>query len=378
MRIYFDNAATSFPKAPGTGDAVRCFIDEDGINLYRTSSRKADDVWNRVFALRSLIADMYNYPHPECIAFTLNVTEALNMMIKGIVPEGGHVITTSVEHNAVMRPLSQIRADVSRIPADRFGCSEMSIIPELITSSTKAIIINAASNVSGAVQDIAAAGEIANEYGIPLIIDAAQASPYVDIDMAKLNAAAICFTGHKGFLGPEGTGGAIIRKDIAESFPPLVAGGTGTESDDEGIPHTIPERLRAGTENLPGLIGLYHALSYTLGNKGRIEKHIERISERLYEGMRSIDGITIHGPGIDAPRVSVFSVTIKDRDPAEVASALLERGNIETRVGLHCAPSAHKTLGTFPEGTLRISPGPFTTADEIDALLALLKEISNE
>lgn len=378
MRIYLDNAATSFPKAPGTGDAIKHFIEKDGVNLYRTASRKADEVWDRIFSLRMLIAGLYHYPHPECIAFTMNVTEALNMMIKAVVPEGGHVITTSSEHNAVMRPLSQLRAVVSRIPADRYGFSDMARIPELITPGTKAVIINAAGNVSGAVQDIAAAGEIADEYGIPLIIDAAQASPAVDINMEETKAAAICFTGHKGFLGPQGTGGAVIRKDIAESISPLIAGGTGTESDDEGIPSTIPERLRAGTENLPGLIGLYHALSYTLRNRGSIEKHIECISERLYEGLRSIDGITIHGPGIDAPRVAVFSVTMKDRDPAEVAAALLERGSIETRVGLHCAPSAHKTLGTFPEGTLRISPGPFTTADEIDALLALLKEISNE
>ena len=377
-RVYLDNAATSFPKAPGTGEAMRKFIDEDGVNLYRTASRKAEDAWSRIFALRSLIADLYHYPHPECIAFTMNVTEALNMMIKGLVPEGGHAITTSVEHNAVMRPLSEIGAAVSRIPADSSGYSDMDFLPRLITPDTKAIIINAASNVSGAVQDIEKAGEIADEHGIPLIIDAAQASPYIDIDMEKLNAAAICFTGHKGFLGPQGTGGAMIRRDIAESIQPLIAGGTGTESDDEGIPHTIPERLRAGTENLPGLIGLHHALSYAEENIEGIKAHLKAVSEKLYEGLNAIDGIVMHGPGLDSPRSAVFSITLKDRDAAEAASLLLERGNIETRVGLHCAPSAHKALGTFPEGTLRISPGPFTAEDEIDALLSLLKEICNE
>ena len=216
------------------------------------------------------------------------------------------------------------------------------------------------------------------EHGIPLIIDAAQASPYVDIDMEKLNAAAVCFTGHKGFLGPQGTGGVIIRRDIAERIQPLIAGGTGTESDSEDIPSTVPERLRAGTENLPGLIGLQHAVAYTISHLEGIKERMEALSERLYEGLMAIDGITVHGPSLNTPRTAVFSITAEGKDPADIAAILLDRGNIETRVGLHCAPSAHRTLGTFPGGTLRISPGPFTEDSDIDTLLCLLREIINE
>ena len=377
-RIYLDNAATSFPKAPGTGEAIRRFIDEDGVSLYRTASKKADDIWDSIFDLREMLSKLYHYPHPECIAFTMNVTEALNFMIKGVIPESGHAVVTSSEHNAVMRPLSQIRAGVSRIPSDRYGYSDMDRLEELIQRDTKAIIINAASNVSGAVQDIAKAGEIAEAHGIPLIIDAAQASPHVDIDMEKLNAAAVCFTGHKSFLGPQGTGGVIIRRDIAERIQPLIAGGTGTESDNEDIPSTVPERLRAGTENLPGLIGLQHAVAYTISHLESIKERMEALSERLYEGLMAIEGIAVHGPSLDTPRTAVFSITAEGKDPADIAAILLDRGNIETRVGLHCAPSSHRTLGTFPGGTLRISPGPFTEDSDIDTLLCLLREIINE
>ena len=377
-RIYLDNAATSFPKAPGTAEAVFSYIRDNTVNLYRTESSKSEIVFSSVYKLREDIARLYNYPHPECIAFTMNVTEALNFMIKGMISEGGHVVVTSSEHNAVMRPLSQIRAGVSRIPSDGYGYSDMDRLEELIRKDTKAIIINAASNVSGAVQDIAKAGEIAEAHGIPLIIDAAQASPYVDIDMEKLNAAAVCFTGHKGFLGPQGTGGVIIRRDIAERIPPLIAGGTGTESDNEDIPSTVPERLRAGTENLPGLIGLQHAVAYTISHLEGIRERMEALSERLYEGLMAIEGIAVHGPSLDTPRTAVFSITAEGKDPADIAAILLDRGNIETRVGLHCAPSAHRTLGTFPGGTLRISPGPFTEDSDIDTLLCLLREIINE
>ena len=377
-RIYLDNAATSFPKAPGIGEAIKRFIEEDGVSLYRTASRKADDIWDSIFDLREMISKLYHYPNPECIAFTMNVTEALNFMIKGMIPEGGHAVVTSSEHNAVMRPLSQIRAEVSRIPSDAYGYSDMDRLEALIRRDTKAIIINAASNVSGAVQDIAKAGEIAEAHRIPLIIDAAQASPFIDIDMAGLNAAAVCFTGHKGFLGPQGTGGVIIRRDIAERIQPLISGGTGTESDSEDIPYAVPERLRAGTDNLPGLIGLHHAVAYTIGHLESIKVKMRALSERLYEGLMAIEGIAVHGPSLNTPRTAVFSVTAEGRDPADIASTLLDRGNIETRVGLHCAPSAHRTLGTFPAGTLRISPGPFTEDSDIDTLLCLLREIINE
>ena len=216
--------------------------------------------------LRKVIGNIDQFPLSELeklIGEGLHESDVYRTLLDSL-PEG-HVIVTSSEHNAVMRPLSEIDAHISRIPSDRSGFSLMEKARELITPETAAMIINAAGNVSGAVQDLEKAAEIASEHHIPLIIDAAQASPEVMIDMSALNAAAVCFTGHKGFLGPQGTGGAVSRRDIAEKITPLVAGGTGTESDNEGIPSSLPERLRGGTENLPGLIGLCHSVSYVSG-----------------------------------------------------------------------------------------------------------------
>ena len=210
-----------------------------------------------------------------------------------------------------------------------------------------------------------------------MLIDASQASPYVDIDMSALDAAAVCFPGHKGFLGPEGTGGAIFRRDIAESIEPLITGGTGTESDSEIVPHTLPERLSGGTENIPGLVGLSTSLGYVIDNLGDIRRHSLAMTERLIDGLKGIDGITMHGPDADEPRTPIVSVSA-EKDIAWLASVLLERSGIETRVGLHCSPSSHRSLGTFPSGTLRFSPGPFTTADEIDETIRTLKEAMDE
>ena len=264
-RIYLDNAATSFPKAPGTAEAVCRYIARDTVNLYRTESRKAEEVFSSLYGLRENIAGLYRYPHPECVAFTLNATEALNMAIKGLIGRESRVLVSEYEHNAVMRPLSQL------------GCIAVKDEEDGIS----AVVVNAASNVSGDITDLGRYGEIARKHGVPLIIDASQASPYIDIDMEALDAAAICFPGHKGFLGPEGTGGVILRRSIAESIEPLITGGTGSESDNEGVPHTLPERLSGGTENLPGLTGLAHSLSYTLEHLDEIREHSRRITEYL-------------------------------------------------------------------------------------------------
>lgn len=360
-RIYLDNAATSFPKAPGTAEAVFSYIRDNTVNLYRTESSKSEIVFSSVYKLREDIARLYNYPHPECIAFTSNATEALNIAIKGLIARGSAVLVSPFEHNAAMRPLHQI------------GCTPV----KYETEDIAAVVANAADNVSGAIIDIPAYAEIARRHSVPLIIDASQASPYIDIDMKGTEAAAVCFPGHKGLLGPEGTGGIILHRDIAETIDPLVTGGTGTESDNEGIPATLPERLSGGTENLPGLIGLSSSLSYTLSHLEEIRARCTRITERLYEGLSSVNGINIIGPDIADKRIPIISITA-DKDEAWLSSVLLERGGIETRVGLHCNPEAHKTLGTFPRGTLRFSPGPFTTEDEIDVTIRILKEAMDE
>ena len=260
---------------------------------------------------------------------------------------------------------------------DSKGYSLYSKLESLIRPNTKAIIINAAGNVSGAIQDISVPAEIAKKHNIMLFLDCAQASPYLDIDMTDLNLAGVAFTGHKSYLGPQGTGGMLLRRDIAETINPLISGGTGSESDKETIPTSLPDRLTPGTENLPGLVGLSHSVKYILENKESLYSTIMARTEELYLAIEGIKALRIIGPTLKDRRTGVISITSEKMDIAQISAELLERGGIETRVGLHCSPSAHKSLNTFPTGTLRFSPGPFTTKDEIDFTISLLKEIVN-
>ena len=374
-RIYLDNAATSFPKAPGLGKALAEYIENGVVNPNRTESALSYRAFDVSYALREHISSLYNYPHPECIAFTRNITEALNWLIKGLLERQDHVIVSSNEHNAVMRPLRQMGIDYSIIPSSSHGFNDYSSLPSLIKPNTRAIIINAAGNVSGAIQDLETPAEYAKNHNLLFIIDSAQASPFVEIDMEKLNASAVAFTGHKGLLGPQGIGGAIIRKELALSIAPLISGGTGSRSDSEDVPDLLPDRLNPGTDNMPGIIGLEHSLSYISKNLSSLYDNEREMTKMLIEGLYKINGIILFGAGLEENRTNVVSIEIEGIDEAEVSALLLERGGIETRVGLHCSPSSHKTLGTFPRGTLRFSPGPFTTKDEINYTLTLLKEI---
>ena len=374
-RIYLDNAATSFPKAPGLGKAMAEYIENGVVNPNRTESALSYRAFDVSYALREHISSLYNYPHPECIAFTRNITEALNWLIKGLLERQDHVIVSSNEHNAVMRPLRQMGIDYSIIPSSSHGFNDYSSLPSLIKPNTRAIIINAAGNVSGAIQDLETPAEYAKNHNLLFIIDSAQASPFVEIDMEKLNASAVAFTGHKGLLGPQGIGGAIIRKELALSIAPLISGGTGSRSDSEDVPDLLPDRLNPGTDNMPGIIGLEHSLSYISKNLSSLYDNEREMTKMLIEGLYKINGIILFGAGLEENRTNVVSIETEGIDEAEVSALLLERGGIETRVGLHCSPSSHKTLGTFPRGTLRFSPGPFTTKDEINYTLTLLKEI---
>ena len=374
-RIYLDNAATSFPKAPGLGRALAEYIENGVVNPNRTESALSYRAFDVSYALREHISSLYNYPHPECIAFTRNITEALNWLIKGLLEKQDHVIVSSNEHNAVMRPLRQMGIDYSIIPSSSHGFNDYSSLPSLIKPNTRAIIINAAGNVSGAIQDLETPAEYAKNHNLLFIIDSAQASPFVEIDMEKLNASAVAFTGHKGLLGPQGIGGAIIRKEFALSIAPLISGGTGSRSDSEDVPDLLRDRLNPGTDNMPGIIGLEHSLSYISKNLSSLYDNEREMTKMLIEGLYKINGIILFGAGLEENRTNVVSIETEGIDEADVSALLLERGGIETRVGLHCSPSSHKTLGTFPRGTLRFSPGPFTTKDEINYTLTLLKEI---
>ena len=382
-RIYLDNAATSFPKAPGIVEEMASFLEKDCLNPNRTESGRAFELFEKVYSVREKLAKLYGHDNPASVVFTRSVTESLNWVIKGLLTPNDHVIVTSSEHNAVMRPLVQCGIPFSRIPADKEGYSLLEKVDSLVQPNTKAMIINASGNVSGHVEDVGALAEIAKKHGLLFFVDSAQASPFIDLKMDELGAAGICFTGHKGFLGPEGIGGMVLRTDIALKMQPLVAGGTGSESDSEEIPHSLPDRLEAGTLNIPGILGLGKALEFVLGHRDELACNMHAMTAKLYEGLAGIDGIKVVGAGLgdsgsNRKRTNVISIVSPKKDLAYISSQLLERCGIETRVGLHCSPAAHRTIGTFSGGTLRFSPGPFTTDLEIDTTLRCLKEIMDE
>ena len=381
-RIYLDNAATSFPKAPGIGDVIRSFLEKDCTNINRTSGPGEFPVFEKLFGLRTDIGEMLGFRTPEGVCFSSGVTESLNLIINGLFSKDDHVLVSSCEHNSVMRPLVQRGIPFSRIPCDKEGYIILERAKELLRPNTKAMIICAAGNVTGAIQDIGKIAQFAYDNKLMLFFDAAQAIPHVDFDMERNHIAGVVFSGHKGLLGPEGTGGIALRRDIALTIPPLVSGGTGSQSDSEDVPVTLPDRLEAGTQNLPGLLALAESVSYLKKNLQEIKENERRMTELLYEGLSSISGLRIVGAPLDRPRTSVISVVSDRMDIAAISALLSERYGIETRVGLHCSPSSHKTLGTFPTGTLRFSPGPFTTEEEIaltvDAVRIIQGRLSGE
>ena len=376
-RIYLDNAATSFPKVPGTADILRDFLEKDCTNISRTTGRNGTEIYERITALRSALARLVGLSTPESVILNSGATESLNLIVKGLFNPGDHVLVSSCEHNSVMRPLVQTGISFSRIPCDRQGYVLADRIEELVRSQTKAILICAAGNVSGAVQDIGTIAEIAKKKGLLLFIDAAQSIVDLNIDMEAMGIAGVVFSGHKDLLGPEGTGGVVLRHDIAQTIRPLISGGTGSHSDSEDIPDTLPDRLEAGTQNIGGLLALAHCLTFRVGNRERLLRNERHVTELLYRGLESIEGIRIVGAPLERQRTSVISVTSDKMDIADISELLLERYGIETRVGLHCSPSSHKALGTYPTGALRFSPGPFTTQEEIGITVDAMKEIIN-
>ena len=376
-RIYLDNAATSFPKVPGTADILRDFLEKDCTNISRTTGRNGTEIYERITALRSALARLVGLSTPESVILNSGATESLNLIVKGFFNPGDHVLVSYCEHNSVMRPLVQTGISFSRIPCDRQGYVLADRIEELIRSQTKAILICAAGNVSGAVQDIGTIAEIAKKKGLLLFIDAAQSIVDLNIDMEAMGIAGVVFSGHKDLLGPEGTGGVVLRHDIAQTIRPLISGGTGSHSDSEDIPDTLPDRLEAGTQNIGGLLALAHCLTFRVGNRERLLRNERHVTELLYRGLESIEGIRIVGAPLERQRTSVISVTSDKMDIADISELLLERYGIETRVGLHCSPSSHKALGTYPTGALRFSPGPFTTQEEIGITVDAMKEIIN-
>jgi cysteine desulfurase/selenocysteine lyase len=381
--IYFDNAATSWPKPPGVAQAMLHFLEEVGANPGRSGHRLAVESGRIVYATREAVAALFSAPDPLRVVFGANVTEALNLALRGFLRPGDHVVTSSMEHNSVMRPLRDLEGKGVRLTV--LGCSpegflDPADLEAAIRPDTAMIVLNHASNVVGTLLPLAEAARIAHKYGPLLLVDAAQTGGAYPIDVGADGLDLLAFTGHKSLYGPMGTGGLIFGERVdARHLEPLKRGGTGSRSEREEQPDFLPDMCESGTPNAVGLAGLEAGLRWVLERKVEvIRAHELALTQKLIDGLRAIPGLTVYG-GLDATRqTATLSFNIDAMQPSEVGLRLDEEYGIMCRVGLHCAPAAHKTLGTFPIGTVRFGLGAFNTTDEIDLALQAVAELARE
>ncbi|MCL2662231.1 MAG: aminotransferase class V-fold PLP-dependent enzyme [Oscillospiraceae bacterium] len=376
-KIYVDNSSTSFPKAPGVSDVIKEFIDNVGCNVNRGGYKDSYDVGLEIFKARRLISDMFHTGDPQEVVFTPSVTYSLNVLLQGYLKKGDHIITTSMEHNSVMRPLHAlfqrgIAYDIAR--CDNEGSLDIESIIPLIKSETKAIVMLHASNVCGTVMPVEKVAKVCSENGLKLIVDTAQTAGILDIDANNIDVLA--FTGHKGLLGTQGIGGFVIKKEFAKEIDPIIAGGTGSQSDKFEQPDMLPDKFESGTMNIPAILGLKKAIKYiqSVGTKEIYEKEME-LTAAFLSMAQEIEGVRVIGKKDVSDRVAVVSLDFPESDNAAIATQLDDKYNIMTRCGLHCAPSAHKTLNTYPQGTVRFSFGYFNTMDDVEYIIRSIKEI---
>lgn len=391
-QIYLDNASTTFPKPREVADAVYQYMTGVGSNIGRGGYTSAYAAEEAVFAARQLLCDFFGGEDAKNVVFTKNVTEALNVIIRGLLQPGDHVLVSAMEHNAVMRPLQLIGRELepgeqapadaisfSRIPCDKEGNLQLEALPKLVQQRTKAVLMTHASNVCGTLLPLARVGEFCQDKGLLLLVDSAQSAGVFPINMQQLHIDALAFTGHKGLLGPQGIGGFVLREHMVKRLAPFIVGGTGSLSHTESTPRFMPDKFEAGTLNLPGIMGLAAGVRW-LNQRGlaSLRAHELALTEQLLTGLLNLEQqglLRIVGRRDIVQRTSVVSIAATKQDLAVVAHRLNEEYGIATRVGLHCAPNAHKTLQTYPTGTLRFSMGWHNNEEDIDAALKALREV---
>ena len=380
--IYFDQAATSYPKPKSVVEAMVHFMSEVGVNVGRGSYREAYTADSVVYETRELLKTLFNASDSKNVIFTANITQSLNMVLKGYLKPGDHVLVSAMEHNAVMRPLIQLKANgvtFDRIPCTSEGELILESIEGLIKNNTKAIIMTHASNVCGTMMPIEEVGKLCEKHRLKFIVDAAQTAGVIDIDMKAMHIDVLTFTGHKSLLGPQGIGGFLLTDEMALSIEPYIAGGTGSFSHTEDMPSQMPDKFEAGTLNTPGVYGLNAALKYLMAlGLNEIRNKEMALTQMFLEGLKRFPNVTVIGKQETFNRTAVVSIQIEGIDIAHVAYLLDKEYHIMTRVGLHCAPHAHKTLGTYPIGTLRFSFGHLNTPDEIQTCIEALETILNQ
>ncbi len=377
--IYFDQAATTFPKPESVLEAMAHYMREVGCNVNRSSYSTAYSAENIIFETREHLMKLFNGDDCKNTIFTANITTSMNILIKGLLHPGDHVLVSSMEHNAVMRPLQQMArhgVTFSRIACDGQGRMDMAQLPGMVRRNTKAVIMTHASNVCGTVMPVQEMGDFCAGHDLIFIVDSAQTAGLFPINMKKMHIDALAFTGHKGLLGPQGIGGFLLREHLIPMVEPLLSGGTGSISHTEDIPDFMPDRFEPGTLNIPGIYGLWAALKYIkdTGMETIRDKEMA-LTQRFLDGLKDNKRVQVIGLSDIRCRAPVVSIQISGIDLSQAAYELDNHYHIQTRVGLHCAPSAHKTLGTYPEGTIRFSFGHWNTEEEIDFCLHALEEI---
>lgn len=380
--IYLDNAATSFPKPACVYEAMNRYHRELGVAVGRGAYRQAVEVSAEVQKCRQRAAQLLNAESPERIIFTFNGTDSLNLAIQGTLSPGDHVITSVLEHNSVLRPLRELQRDrqieISLVPEDENGVVDPDEFRKALRPNTRLMALMHASNVTGAIQPCAEVGKIARDRGVVYLVDAAQTAGHVPVDVQDLSADLLACPGHKGLLGPLGTGLLYVRPGLEKRLRSIRQGGTGTRSEEEFQPESLTDKYESGNHNAPGLFGLSAALQWLLApaqNQAQATEHA--LLEQLLAGLQSIPEVEIHGPKSATGRLGVVSMSVAGTDPQIVATLLDQVAQVQVRSGLHCAPGAHRSLGTLDRGgTVRFSIGKFTTAREVDIAIEALRQIA--
>lgn len=378
--IYFDNGSTSWPKAPGVAGAMAELLENGAFNINRGNYAGAYEVEGMVLDTREQLARLFGVQDSRNVIFTPGITYSLNCFIKDVLKDGDHVLVTGLEHNAVMRPLEQMRGQgvsYDIVPVDTEGNLDPDVLEGMVKPETRAVIATHASNVCGTIVPVGEIGEICRKKNLYFAVDTAQSAGTIPVDMEKYGIDFLAFTGHKGLLGPQGIGGFLISEELNENMQPLIAGGTGSQSDSLRMPENLPDKYESGTMNLPGIIGLHAALEY-LEKTGIdvIHKKKMALTEHFLNQVKEIPKVRIAGRKDTENRVAVVSLDFQAVDNAVAAFELEQEYGIMTRVGLHCAPTAHKSIHTFPQGTVRFAFGAENTMEEIDLCVEGIKRIA--
>lgn len=375
--IYFDNAATTFPKPEEVYSKVDHIMKNVGANPGRSGHRMALEANRTILDTRDSIASLFNIEDSSRIVFTANTTEALNIGIQGLLRPGDHAITSSMEHNSVTRPLKALEktgVNTTKVRCSPEGVLDPDDVYKALRPETRLIVLTHASNVTGGINPAREIGAMSRDKGIVFLLDAAQTAGMLPIDVERDNIDMLACPGHKGLFGLQGTGFLYISPSV--NLEPLKYGGTGGNSEMDIMPNILPDRFEVGTQNTPGIGSLGEGVEFVMREGiDNIRAHEVNLTERLIKGLEEIKRVTVYGPGDADRRMAVVSFQIAGKDPSDVGFALDSSFGIMSRAGLHCAPDAHRTIGTFPQGTVRLSPGHFNTREEVDFVLDAVKKI---